>query len=174
MNYKDIALGGLAILALVFGYLYFSGSTPPFGSPNPGGPAHFQQEAFLQGATFGGRNQSYFDNAGKLTIGASGTAQVNQVVTTCSMVANNASVGSTTQYAYCSGVTGVTSADTIDASFSTSSTLLNDQWAILGAKASTTAGSIDFRLYNLTGVAASKSMSGVSTIGSTTNISAGH
>lgn len=111
---------------------------------------------------------------GTFQLGAAGSVQANQVNTTCSMIANSPSVGTTTQYAYCAGVAGVTSADNVDANFATSSTALTDQWVITGAKASTTPGAIDFRLLNLTGTAASKSMSSVTTIGSTTIIQAGH
>lgn len=109
-----------------------------------------------------------------LQIGANGSQLSNTVASSCSMIANSPSIGTTTQYAYCTGVTGVTAADGIEATFATSSTALSDQWIITGAVASTTAGSIDFRLLKLTGVAASQPMSAVSTIGSTTVIQAAH
>lgn len=108
------------------------------------------------------------------TLGSSGTAQVNQVTTTCSMKADNASLGTTTQYAYCTGVTGVTSSDNIVALFATSSTALIDQWVIVGAKASSTAGTVDFRIFKQTGVAASQAMSAVTTLGSTTVLQVSH
>lgn len=109
-----------------------------------------------------------------IQIGASGSQLSNTVATSCSMIADNASIGTTTQYAYCLGVTGVTSLDGIEATFATSSTRLSDQWVITGAAASTTAGAIDFRILKLTGVAASQPMSSVSTIGSSTVIQAAH
>lgn len=88
------------------------------------------------------------------------------MLTTCSMIANNIAVGTTSEYAYCTGVTGVTSADTIQASFSTSTLgfAFNDAWQIVSAKASTTAGVIDFQIIGVAG----KAMSGVSQTGSTT------
>ena len=103
-------------------------------------------------------------------LGSSGTTQANQVITTCSMTANNVSAGTTTQYAYCTGVTGVTSSDLISASFATSTTAFNDAWQIVGAKASSTAGAIDFVLIGKAGVA----MSAVTTVDSTTVIRASH
>lgn len=103
-------------------------------------------------------------------IGSSGTALSNRVVATCSMIANNASVGTTTQYAYCTGVTGVVSTDLIVASFATSSTAFADSWQIVGAKASSTAGVIDFAVIGKAGVA----LSAGTTVGSTTVISASH
>lgn len=56
------------MIALLFGYLYFTKSQP-VGAANPTGPQHFQMEAFLQGATFGATNQSYFTNTGVLVQG---------------------------------------------------------------------------------------------------------
>lgn len=107
---------------------------------------------------------------GTQQIGASGTALSNVIATRCSMIANNVSTGTTTQYAYCTGVTGVTALDGVAATFATSSTLYNDGWQIVGAKASTTAGTIDFAIIGIAG----KAMSNVSTIGSTTVIQAAH
>lgn len=115
-----------------------------------------------------------FQTSSTLKVGTNGTALSNTIAASCSMIADNASIGTTTQYAYCLNVTGVTSLDGIEVTFATSSTLLSDQWIITGAKASTTIGAIDFRLLKLTGVAASQPMSAVSTIGSTTIIQAAH
>jgi hypothetical protein len=64
MNFKDIAIGGLAVLALLFGYLYFS-HPPSFGGAS--GPAHYQYESFLQGLGIGGRDQFTVTNLGALT-----------------------------------------------------------------------------------------------------------
>lgn len=112
-------------------------------------------------------------STGSFQLGSSGTAQVNSVVTTCSMTANVSITASSTGYAFCSGVTGVTSSDYVLAGFSTSTAvfLVGDQWIIQSARASTTAGVIDFSLLNLTGGTAVPSL--VSRIGSTTVIRAG-
>lgn len=142
------------------------------------GPAHYQKESFLQGLASGVRDQFSLDNAGNLTttgtfkLGSSGTAQANQVNTTCSIKSDASASATSTVYGYCTGVTGVTSADSVDAGFATSSVLMTDQWVISGAKASTTAGSIDFRILNLSGKA--QAFSAATTIGSTTVIQAGH
>lgn len=109
---------------------------------------------------------------GGLKIGSAGTSLLNEVLTTCSMIANNTTATNTPGYAYCTGVTGVTSADSVAATFATSSTRIADGFIIAGAKASTTAGAIDFSIVNLSGAAGAPSAG--STIGSTTVISAGH
>lgn len=112
---------------------------------------------------------------GSVKVGTSGTAQVNQVTTTCAMQANLSIAATSTGYAFCTGVTGVTSADNIVAQFASSTGALNlntDNWVISSSKASTTAGAIDFVLLNLTGLARTPSAS--SRIGSTTSIFASH
>ena len=112
---------------------------------------------------------------GTFKLGSSGTAQTNEVVTTCSMVANNSIAATSTGYAYCTGVTGVTSSDKVLANFATS-TLgfpgVGQSWVIISSFASSTAGAIDFLLLNLTGGAAAPSAGG--RIGSTTVIRAGY
>lgn len=123
---------------------------------------------------------SAFSGAMTLTssfkLGSSGTAQVNQVVTTCSMKANNSINATSTGYAYCTGVTGVTSSDYVSANFATSTAaalvLGSDNWSIVSAQASTTAGAIDFILYNGTG--ANAVPSAVGRMASTTVVRAAH
>lgn len=150
----------------------------PLGIGAASGPAHFQKESFLQGLASGARDQFSLDNVGNLTttgtfkLGSSGTAQTNQVSSTCSIKSDASASATSTVYGYCTGVTGVTSADTVDAAFATSTTAWQDQWVITGAKASTTAGSIDFRILNLSGKA--QAFSAATTIGSSTVIQAGH
>lgn len=111
---------------------------------------------------------------GGFTLGSSGTTQVNQIVGSCAMKADVSIAATTTGYAYCTGVTGVTSSDTVVANFasSTGAIAYADNWIITNAKASTTAGAIDFVLFNLTGTANVPSV--VSKIGSTTAIRAAH
>ena len=110
-----------------------------------------------------------------LKIGQTGTGQSHSVVTTCSMKADISIAATSTGYAYCTGVTGVTSSDKVQATFATStlgfSTVL-ESWVIVSANASSTAGSIDFMLLNLTGAAAAPSANG--RIGSTTVIRASY
>ena len=97
-----------------------------------------------------------------MQVGSSGTAQVNQVSKTCSPIADNSITATTTGYAYCLGVTGVTSADNVLAQFATSTVGigLGDVWTVVSAKASTTAGAIDLLVYNGTGKSQAPSASG--------------
>ncbi len=106
-------------------------------------------------------------------LGSSGTAQSNQVSASCNLQNTNASLAATTsQYVYCTGVTGVTSADNVIMQLST--TTANSrfgQWNLWGVKASTTAGAIDAMLYNGSGASAVPS---ATAIGSSTNVWAAH
>lgn len=97
-------------------------------------------------------------------------ATAHFLTATCSMQANLSVTATTTNYEFCTGVTGVTSSDNILATFASSTgvTTLKDNWVIVGAKASTTAGAIDFTVMNLTGT--NNVPSAVSQIGSTTNL----
>lgn len=109
-----------------------------------------------------------------LKIGQAGTQLANSVTTTCSPVADNSITATSTGYAYCTGVTGVTSADSVVAMFSTSTqafVLITDNFWIISAKASTTPGAVDFLIYNGTGKNAAPSAVGRSA--STTVIRAG-
>lgn len=115
---------------------------------------------------------SAFSGAVALTstfkLGSSGTAQANQVITTCNPTANTSIGATSTGYIYCTGVTGITSSDYVFATFSTSTTAIADQWVIVGAKASTTAAAVDIKIMNLTGTAAIPSAA--STVASSTRI----
>lgn len=176
MNYKNLAIGVLVVFVFILGYSNLQGALFRAAS----GPSHYQKESFLQGLAAGVRDQLSISNTGNLTtsgtitIGSSGTAQSNQVVTSCSLIANNSILATTSGYAYCTGVTGVTSSDYVMASFSTTTQALaiTDNWIIFNAKASSTAGAIDFWLYNATG--GNRTPSASSRIGSTTVIRAGH
>lgn len=108
-------------------------------------------------------------------LGASGTSQVNQITTSCSPIANVSITATTSGYAYCLSVTGVTSSDNVIAQISTSTlgwVLGSDAWYVVSAKASTTAGAIDFFLANWTGKTAVPSA--VGRAASTTSIIASH
>jgi hypothetical protein len=130
----------------------------------------------------GSSQQFSVDSSGNLSttgteqVGASGTAKANDIATTCSMKADVSIAASSTGYAHCTGVTGVTSADTSMVAMISTSTLgwrqYLDNIEIVSAKASTTAGAIDFILYNGTGVA--NVPSAVNKTGSTTAIRASH
>jgi hypothetical protein len=112
---------------------------------------------------------------GTLQVGSAGTQQSNQINTTCSPKADVSIAATSSGYAYCTGVTGVTSADNVDATFSTSTAgwlLTKDNFWIISAKASTTAGAVDFMVYNGTGAAAVPSA--VGRAASTTVVQAGH
>jgi hypothetical protein len=101
-------------------------------------------------------------------LGSSGTAQSNQVITTCNPVANTSIAATSSGFIYCTGVTGITSSDYVYASFASSSAAIANQWVIVGAMASSTAGAVDIRIMNLTGTAAVPSAA--STIASSTRI----
>ena len=108
-------------------------------------------------------------------VGTSGTAQSNQVSITCSPKLDASINATTTGYGFCTGVTGVTSSDFVFAEFATStvgSTVAADNFAIVSAKASTTAGAIDFIIANNSGKNAVPSA--VGRVGSTTVIWASH
>ena len=110
-----------------------------------------------------------------MKLGASGTTQSNQVVTSCSAILNNSIAASSTGYGYCTGVTGVTSSDYVRANFATSTkgaTQTAEGFIILSAFASSTSGAVDFLIANYSGKAAVPSA--VGRIGSTTVLSAGH
>lgn len=108
-------------------------------------------------------------------LGSSGTVQTNQITTTCAAKADNSITATTTGYAYCTGVTGVTSADNIIAQFATSTAgyvFTTDNFYVVSAKASSTAGAIDLLVYNGTGKTQAPSVAGRTA--STTVIWASH
>lgn len=83
--------------------------------------------------------------------------------TTCVVKADGSITATTSGYAYCTGVTGVTSSDNVLAQFATSTAnwvLGSDAFNIVSAKASTTAGAIDFLIANWTGKNAAPSAVG--------------
>lgn len=68
MNTKTIVIGGLVVLALLFGaFLFLRPAAPTPGAVNPTGPQHFQMEAFIQGVAAGTRNQFSISNLGNIT-----------------------------------------------------------------------------------------------------------
>lgn len=131
-------------------------------------------------------NQGYYSNlpvktsdllesTGTFQVGSSGTAQANQITTTCSPKADVSIAATSTGYAYCTGVTGVTSSDNVLAQFATSTVGLKvaaDDFWVVSAKASSTAGSIDLVIYNGSGKNAAPSAVGQAA--STTVIHASH
>lgn len=170
---KEKIIPAIAVVALVLaGWAIVR--TGVFSSQSLGAAGGLLAENYLPFMLYNGgfNTAKSIKTTGDLTIGASGTARVNDIDTTCSMVEDASAGATSTVYAYCTGVTGVTSSDTIIASFASSTAVMTDQWIIAGAKASTTAGAIDFRLVNLTGTA--RAMSAASVIGSSTVIKAGH
>jgi len=105
-------------------------------------------------STFG--SAGAFSLSGTFQLGANGSVQSQQIATTCHpTVGVSASVAATsTAYISCVGVTGVTSASQVIAQFSTSTNAIGARWALLGSKASSTAGAVDLKIMNLTGTAA--------------------
>ena len=185
MNNEKWILAGVAALVLFQVLSFFNlGSSLGVGTPNIE-----DYDPFIK--TYGINTAKDITTTGTLTsvagvfsgalsltstfkLGSSGTAQANQVVTTCSPQANVSIAASTTGYAFCTGVTGVTSSDYVIAQFATSSARSNipqDNFTIVGAIASSTAGAIDLIVANWTGVAAVPSA--VGRAASTTVIRAG-
>lgn len=112
---KNIVIAALALTTILFAALYVAApKSVPVGAANPSGQVHYQQEAFLQGAAFGARNQSYFDNAGKLAIGSSGTQLTQVIKGTCNptQITPGSFPASTTAQFYCA-VTGVLAGDLV-------------------------------------------------------------
>ena len=155
---QKIVVGVLVALTLLFGYLYFTGANSPFiaGAVNPTGPQHFQMEAFLQGIAFGTRNQTSADNAGCLTIGASGTKVCQVIDTTCNAIVYGSTIAaSSSAFADCP-VTGILSTDRVDATLALGSSIPPSfNFSLQGAGASTTAGYARFSIFNSTGAATS-------------------
>lgn len=177
MTKVNIALG-LAVVALVITvYSLFGGHVEKalFGSTSCANITCLSGGLRLvadAGGDFESDVAAVFNSTFKL--GSSGTVQANQVSTTCAMKANLSTTATTTNYAFCTGVTGLTSSDNVIAQFasSTGATALADNWVIVSAKASTTAGAVDFAVLNLTGGTATQSA--VSKIGSTTALWISH
>lgn len=142
------------VLALVFGVYFFSGGLK-FGALTPTGPQHRQVEAFIQGITFGTRNQSQFDNAGKFTLGSSGTALTNIIATTCTGIVY-ASLGATTTAPIDCAVTGaLTTAKAVILELPSGQPAAGivRNLIVTGGHASSTAGYVTANITNLTGTA---------------------
>ncbi len=117
---------------------------------------------------------AFLGTTGTFGLGSLGTAQVNEVVTTCNPIADTSIAATSTGYIYCTGITGVTSADYVIASFATSTTAIGTSWAIEGANASSTAGAVDIKIVNLTGTAATPSAAAGAQFASSTRLRIGH
>ncbi len=179
MKTQNVVIGVLVALTLLFGYLAFSPKSVPAGAANPNGQQHYQQESFQQGATFGARYQSYFDNVGAFVssaamsltstfkLGSSGTALSRINSGTCyiqpyaTTIAATSSVTVDCQGAQGTGgvttardtaLTGVTPGDAVVVMLgsSTASTLYGGL-DLVSATASTSAGYISLQLFNQTG-----------------------
>ena len=69
MNTKNISIGVLVVLALVFGVLYYQAQSQLADLGRAGiGPTHYQTENFLQGLYGGTVGQFKVSNAGKITV----------------------------------------------------------------------------------------------------------
>jgi len=69
MNTKNILIGVLVVLALVFGVLYYQAQSQLADLGRAGiGPTHYQTENFLQGLYGGTVGQFKVSNAGKITV----------------------------------------------------------------------------------------------------------
>ena len=86
MNTKNLVIGVLVVLALVFGVLYYQAQSQLGGAGS--GPNHFQTENFLQGlfggtaGQFGVRNNGTTFNAG----GVEGGTVLNIATTTVTIL----------------------------------------------------------------------------------------
>ena len=159
MNTK-ILVGGFVALLVAFGLGYAAHSVPAVaGAANPNGQQFYSQPSFLQGATFGTRSQSYFDNAGKLTLGVNGTAVTQAQYGTCNLSTGTASFSATTTVQFYCAVTGVAANDLVIADLPVGAGK-NDNGAgspqggfsVVAAYA-TTSNMIGVTLLNLTGAA---------------------
>jgi hypothetical protein len=108
---------------------------------------HYSAEGFLQGATFGTRGQSQFDNAGKLTVGSSGNAVTAIQFGTCTGIVYAALATSTPIDC---AVTGALTTDTqIDWSIPRSGSTNGSAFGLTDVRASTTAGYITGRIFQI-------------------------
>lgn len=95
-------------------------------------------------------------------VGSSGTA-INQIIKgTCDLLGMNASHAASTTKAYNCAVTGVLSGDLVFAQLGTSTPFTGpNQWIIVGAVASSTAGYIDVLIWHGGDIPVAPSISGV-------------
>lgn len=132
---KNIIIGVLAALVLVFGYFAFSGN-------GVGGTTNVDSLGISGNLTV----------AGTATYGSGGTA-ITKIIApaNCAVIANaNTITASSTKDVDCA-VTGLTSSDTVTVVATTSVSTTFGGVEILASRASTTAGFATFTLYNATG-----------------------
>lgn len=153
---KHIAAGLLGGIVVLLGF---------FAIPQDA-PLGADEQTTITNPTYINSSGGEFD--GSLKIGPNGSTVSELKLTSCDLSNANTSIAaSSTGYVYCS-VTGVASGDVVIAQLSTTTaTTVFGGWSITSAKASTTAGMIDIRLKNDTGVAAVPS---VGAVGSSTTI----
>jgi len=128
---KNIVLGVLGLLALVFGGLLFtkSGQAPV----SFGGMPLLEMQTFQQGIQIGTRGSKYtFKEKG-----------------TCTLLANFSITASTTRSVSCA-VESARSGDVVMVNLLGSTTLAS-QYIVKSSQASTTSGFIEVQLYNATG-----------------------
>lgn len=133
---------------------------------------------FVGGHAFGALDRTTIGNpwtftntvtlSSTLKIGTNGATITELNTTSCNLSNADTSVAATsTGYVYCA-ITGVASGDVVFAQLATTTAnAAFGGWSIYSAKASTTAGFVDIRLYNGTGAAAVPS---VTSVGSSTNV----
>jgi len=153
MNLKTIALGGLAVIALLLMLVIAGVKVPLSGAVNPTGPIHYQMEQFTQG----------------LEIGQRSSGLTNIIATTCNLIGTNQSQTASTSKAYDCAVTGAKSGDLVFAKLASSTPAVVGVpgWTIGATLASTTAGYITVQLVNQTGAAA---IPAVTSVGSSTQV----
>ncbi len=137
---QKIVIGVVAVISLLSLGLSLNAAGVSFGTGIATGPQHRQIEQFIAG----------------IQVGKGTTFQELIGNNSCTLKNIDTSIAATsTGYVYCTGITGLASGDNVLAQLSTTSpTTLFGGWVITSAKASTTAGAIDMRLYNGTGAAA--------------------
>lgn len=174
MSNKNLTIGLIVvgIIAIIGVFTPLGQSlTASFGSV--GGKLIEQYDPYVR--YNGGVNTALpFKTTSTMQIGSNGTAYSNSIITTCAMNGNLSITATSTGYESCTGVTGLTSSDNVIAQFAstTGTTAIGDNWVIVGAKASTTAGAVDITVMNLTGK--SQALSASSKIGSTTTLFIAH
>lgn len=109
---------------------------------------------FGGGLSIGSSQQLNVSSTGGLTLGASGTALSQVIDTTCTAIAYTSLAATSSQQLDCP-VTGAVSTDRVLVALPLAASNAALGFTIGGAAASTTAGYVSFRLYNLTGAATS-------------------
>lgn len=166
---RDLALGIVVVIAL-FSIFNGGGSTTSlFGANQCASGQTCMSSLELTGPNSGVTNALQVDS-GAFVLGPSGSSQTQQIATTCNPTADTSVSATSTGYMFCTGVTGVTSSSQVFAQIATSTNAIGAQWLLVGAKASTTAGAIDFKIMNLTGTAAVPSASAGASFASSTRL----